>query len=46
MKDIYSQYHDLNDPNDRPRPKPQPIKSWKWLIAPIPWILLAVYLWG
>lgn len=34
------------DPNDRPRPQPQSALNWSWLLAPIPWILLAVWYWG
>ena len=41
-QDRYSQI----DPNDRPRPQPQPALNWQWIIAPIPWILLAVWYWG
>lgn len=39
---IYSQ--EDPDPNDRPRPKIELCINWKYLIAPIPWILLAIYL--
>ena len=44
MYDRDQDWYTPKDPNDRQRP--QPALPWKWLIAPIPWILLAVWYWG